>query len=608
MYLKFFNLTRFPFHVTPDPEFIYLTSRHEEALNRLKFGIESNLGFIVLTGEIGSGKTTLIRKIIGELKGEYAFIFNPQDDFLKLMRQILDELEIIYAKSDDALELINKLNTHALDCLSQNLPLTVLIDEAQNLSIATLEKVRMLTNLETDKAKLVTVILTGQPELSKLLEEPALFQLKQRIGMRYHLKPLAYEDLAPYINHRLRVAGKQEVPAVVFTGSALRRIYSVSRGVPRLVNLICHQVLITAFTLEKKKITREMVTEISREFKLPGRLSDGIFQAVPLFLILLALVYFAGSREGCQSPARGSRPEAGANKKAEIINSPCVATLEAEVTLKISESQRPAAGSLIPQSAELQTGTTVEIPVKKELLIPYSETLVPLKLVEEKTVQTEVGKPVPDRPVIIAKTLESKKKEPPKPAVIQPVPRPQPAIPKEAGPLQADPIKLPVVYLKKTGDRVYFLPDELRPIRYLLITDESLGTAEIEGKGFEQDGGFYSREMDFYGNDGEQAKNIRIAGKNYRIVYKIDSTPPLIPKSILSKQGAEYLLIYPMQPARDFTIYLNNVKKTAAYFREYPGYAVRIPASALFQSSNEVRVVVSDRAGNSSTSTSSLFP
>ncbi|MDD5092121.1 MAG: AAA family ATPase, partial [Candidatus Wallbacteria bacterium] len=234
MYLNNFGFKRYPFHVTPDPEFIFLTACHEEALNRLRFGLDANSGFIVLTGEVGSGKTTILRRFINELKCQFALVFNPQDDFIKLLRQILDELEIRYEKDEDGPALIERLNERALSLHGRGEQLVIVIDEAQNLSLEVLESIRLLTNLETDKAKLLDIILAGQPELSGKLDSVRLIQLKQRIGMRYHLLPLSQEEMGPYIRHRLNIAGGNP-DSIVFTPGALKKIFFYSGGVPRLV-------------------------------------------------------------------------------------------------------------------------------------------------------------------------------------------------------------------------------------------------------------------------------------------------------------------------------------------------------------------------------------
>jgi general secretion pathway protein A len=266
MYTSFFGLQEKPFAITPDPRYLYLSERHAEALAHLLYGINEAGGFIQLTGEVGTGKTTVIRSLLEQLPGhaDVALILNPRVTPAEFLLTICDELHIRVPEPGrgSVKTLMDLLGRHLLDSHSRGRRVVLIVDEAQNLSTQTLEQVRLLTNLETATTKLLQIILIGQPELRELLAAPELRQLAQRITGRYHLDPLLAAESAGYVKHRLRVAG---ATAEVFTPGALREIHRLSGGIPRIINVICDRALLGAFTQEEHRIGGTLVRRAAGE-------------------------------------------------------------------------------------------------------------------------------------------------------------------------------------------------------------------------------------------------------------------------------------------------------------------------------------------------------
>jgi len=259
MYNAFFGLNSQPFSIAPNPEFMYLGSRHTEALAHLRYGLGDAGGFVLLTGEVGTGKTTVSRCLLAELpeNTQVAFVLNPTLSELELLAAICDELKIRYKKTDASLKLLtDKITTKLQKNHQTGINTILIIDEAQHLQPAVLEQLRLLTNLETNTKKLLQVILIGQPELQQLLQRQDLRQLAQRITARYHLMPLTLAEVKYYVEHRLQVAGCSRP---VFTDSALKKLFEFSGGIPRLLNLLCDRALLGGYSQQKALIDGKMI-------------------------------------------------------------------------------------------------------------------------------------------------------------------------------------------------------------------------------------------------------------------------------------------------------------------------------------------------------------
>jgi general secretion pathway protein A len=266
MYTSFFGLNEKPFAITPDPRYLYLSERHAEALAHLLYGINESGGFIQLTGEVGTGKTTVVRTLLSRVPhhADVAVILNPRVTPVEFLLTICEELGLGIAEADrdSVKQMVDALNRRLLSGHAEGRRIIVLVDEAQNLSIDVLEQVRLLTNLETPTQKLLQIILIGQPELRELLDRTDLRQLAQRITGRYHLKPLSREETKGYVRHRLRVAGATEE---IFTPAALVELHRLSQGIPRVINVACDRALLGAYTQEVKKISAGLVRRAAGE-------------------------------------------------------------------------------------------------------------------------------------------------------------------------------------------------------------------------------------------------------------------------------------------------------------------------------------------------------
>jgi general secretion pathway protein A len=259
MYLDFYGLKEFPFNITPDPHYLYLSRNHKEAFDHLLYGITARKGFIELTGEVGSGKTTLCRAVLSHLGDSVrtALVLNPYLTENQLLRAILQDFGLTPA-GRDKLTFMNQLNAYLLEQNRNGINVALIIDEAQNLSLELLEQIRLLSNLETDQHKLLQIVLAGQPELRDLLNRPELRQLKQRILVRYHLPPLEAEDAARYIAHRLKTAGAGD--EVGFENEAIDLIFQSSGGVPRLINSLSDHAMLAGYVLGRKRIDAACVS------------------------------------------------------------------------------------------------------------------------------------------------------------------------------------------------------------------------------------------------------------------------------------------------------------------------------------------------------------
>ncbi len=266
MYEAFFGLDERPFNLTPDPRFLYLSDKHKEALAHLKYAIENRTGFVMVSGEVGTGKTTICRSLVDQLDQdtELAFIFNPMLSPRELLRSINEDFGIP-SRGDTIKELIDELNEYLFEHNAEGKNCVLVIDEAQNLMPEVLEQVRLLSNLETETQKLLQIVLVGQPELAQNLALPELRQLNQRITARYHLKPLSKRETLQYIAYRLRVAAGRG--KVRFSRSAVRLVYKFSGGTPRMINAICDRALLVGYTRETRDISARIVRQAAREIR-----------------------------------------------------------------------------------------------------------------------------------------------------------------------------------------------------------------------------------------------------------------------------------------------------------------------------------------------------
>ena len=268
MYKNFFGLKENPFNVNPDPRFLYLTKQIEEALTGLMYGIQTRKGFITLTGEVGTGKTTLVNRLLDWLhhrNARTAFLFNSRMNSNQLFDFILAEFDIPCDSKSKSQQLL-KLNHWLLDRYRAGETVVLVIDEAQNLTYPVLEEIRLLTNLETSTEKLLQIVLSGQPELEEKLKLPQLRQLRQRIMLRCRTAPLSQEQTQEYITERLRIAGASGAP--IFGPKAIETIHVYSLGIPRVINLLCEHSLVNAFVEQQRPIEPKIVEEVAHEFQL----------------------------------------------------------------------------------------------------------------------------------------------------------------------------------------------------------------------------------------------------------------------------------------------------------------------------------------------------
>ena len=265
MYQSYYGFSEMPFHITPDPKFLYLSPTHLEALQHLRYGVTERKGFIVLVGEVGCGKTTLCRKFMNELDPKHydtALVLNPRLSETQMLRAILEELgetNVSRGKND----LVAQINKLLLARIEAGREIVLIIDEAQNLSFEVFEQVRLLSNLETDKQKLLQIVLMGQPELKDKLAADELRQLRQRILVHYELRPFTRDEMEHYIQHRISLAGGMGRPT--FTPWAFRHIHKASGGVPRLINNLCDKALLSAFIRDADAVTYWDARRAARE-------------------------------------------------------------------------------------------------------------------------------------------------------------------------------------------------------------------------------------------------------------------------------------------------------------------------------------------------------
>ncbi len=298
MYLEHHQLDAPPFSIAPNPRYLYLSQRHQEALAHLIYGLNHDGGFVLLTGTIGAGKTTLCRHLLEQIPEhvDVAYIFNPKLSDIELLATICNEFGIKIPNGNTSIKLfIDRINAHLLKAHAEGRSSVLIIDEAQNLSPDVLEQMRLLTNLETHQRKLLQIILIGQPELTTLLEHPSLKQLTQRIVARYHLEALAPQEISAYIQHRLSISGNTQglIPEQL---SGL--IHHLTGGIPRLINVLCDRALLGAYTQEKKQVDQATLLQAANEVLPASHLSTTLrtssWNRQALFSLILLLAVTAG--------------------------------------------------------------------------------------------------------------------------------------------------------------------------------------------------------------------------------------------------------------------------------------------------------------------------
>lgn len=264
MYEKYYGFKDRPFNLTPDSRFFYASAKHEEALNCLLLAISERNGFVVITGEIGSGKTTVCRTLLNRLDAttKVALVLNTHLGKKELLTTILEDLDVEY-KSTSKTHIISALNKYLLEQAAKDVNVVLIIDEAQNLTPTVIEELRMLSNLETEREKLIQIVLMGQPELKKKLAMPRLEQFRQRVVLHYHIGPLSYDETSLYIKHRLKKAGNEA--ADIFTEGAIDEIYKFSQGIPRLINLACHNTLISGLVADSQHVTVDIARDTIKD-------------------------------------------------------------------------------------------------------------------------------------------------------------------------------------------------------------------------------------------------------------------------------------------------------------------------------------------------------
>jgi general secretion pathway protein A len=370
MYLEFFGLAEKPFAITPDPRYLYLSARHAEALAHLVYGINEAGGFIQLTGEVGTGKTTTIRSLLSRApkNAEIALILNPRLSASEFLRSLCEELGLV---ADDCAEgetkvLVDLLNRYLLGAHAQGRRVVLIVDEAQNLAPEVLEQVRLLTNLETETHKLLQIILIGQPELRRLLAREDLRQLAQRITARYHLDPLSREESDAYVRHRLRVAG---ATADLFPRAALREVFRVSGGIPRLINVICDRALLGAYTQDLHVVPAALVrragAEVSGQELLP--------RWIPVTAVSLALALLAGSALLWRYHAPGLLAHFWKKGAPQAAGAPLTLAAVSSVTSSVDPSAAPTADAAEAGPAPPPAPATPPTPRLAQLLATYHD-------------------------------------------------------------------------------------------------------------------------------------------------------------------------------------------------------------------------------------------
>jgi general secretion pathway protein A len=298
MYENFYGLKENPFNVTPNPGYIFLGKNHKEALAQLLYGVREKKGFIVITGEVGTGKTTLIHYLLDKMNGnsrtKTAFLFNPKLTVNDFIQYILKDLGVRVQGQTKA-EYLHNLHRYLLNAYQKDERVVLIVDEAHGLNPELLEEIRLLSNLETARSKLLQIVLVGQTELDETLSQPEFRQLRQRINLRFHLPPLSAKETSEYVEKRLRVAGAKDP---IFTETAIKEIYARSGGIPRLINILCDNALLNGYALDQKMVDAKSVREVAKDLGLRkdyGRILTWILLGLSIAAGILFFSYLLNS-------------------------------------------------------------------------------------------------------------------------------------------------------------------------------------------------------------------------------------------------------------------------------------------------------------------------
>lgn len=343
MYKEYFGLKELPFSIAPDPRYLYMSDKHREALAHLVYGINSDGGFVLLTGEVGTGKTTVCRCLLEQIpeNSDVAFVLNPKLTAAELLATFCDELDIRYPEGNNSIKVfVDLINAYLLDAHSRGRKTVLIIEEAQNLSTDVLEQVRLLTNLETNQRKLLQIIMLGQPELKNILSRPELRQLSQRITARYHLGSLMKKEISAYVNHRLAVAGTHKE---LFPSSTINKLFRLSGGIPRLINLLCDRALLGAYAQGKDSVDKPTLVKAAREIFGESRIHK---QNMKAFRWALAGLLLTGSLTMLAATLYNHKSQPMAVKTSEHLK---LDTLQWPSDQPINHSKEMAYQSLLKQ-------------------------------------------------------------------------------------------------------------------------------------------------------------------------------------------------------------------------------------------------------------------
>jgi len=378
MYEEFYGFRDNPFRLTPDPDYLFLSTNHQEALGHLLFGVREGSGVVVITGEIGAGKTTLLRTLVRNLDEStiVAYIFNPALSAIELLQTINADLGLP-SSSTSKKELIDDLNRFLLAQQSAKRRVVVIIDEAQDLEPSVLEQLRLLSNLETEREKLLQIVLVGQPELRDTLARPELAQLDQRVTLRWHLGPLDEEETADYVRHRIRVASEGREP-VSFNAGALSTVYRIANGIPRVINILCHRALLIGYTREERRIDRTIILQAAKEIGREEPSSARKFPSLSFSPLLVGLLILLGTGVLVFSSTHGwllQHEQSSTMPPLTELNQP------AENAKEVSE--QPASSE--PATAAVATATIVPLGEEKVEDEPQSASPAPTQTIQTPT-------------------------------------------------------------------------------------------------------------------------------------------------------------------------------------------------------------------------------